>query len=62
MQIIIFALNAIVVYLLSNWILKGIEKKRGKSLKNRHLAFFIVFFALIVVSFETLKIVLENVG
>jgi hypothetical protein len=55
MEIVVFTANAIVIYLLADWILKLVEKRRGKVLKNRGLIFFIVFLPLILISFELLK-------
>ena len=55
MQFALFAAIAIAVYLLSNLIISGIEKRRDDSLPNRQIIFFIVFFALILVSFEIAK-------
>ena len=58
MEIVLFTANAILVYLLADWILRAIEKKRGEAIKHRHLIFFAVFLVLILASFETLKIIL----
>ena len=55
MEIVIFTANAIVIYLLADWILKLVEKRRGEPLKNRGLIFFVVFLPLILISFEILK-------
>jgi len=55
MDIAIFAVTGIVVYLFSDWIVKAIDKRRAEPLRNRHIIFFIVFFGLILISFEGLK-------
>ena len=55
MEIVIFTANAIVIYLLADWIIKFVEKRRGEVLKNRRIIFFIVFLPLILISFELLK-------
>lgn len=55
MEIVVFTANAIVIYLLADWIIKLVEKRRGKALKNRGIIFFIVFLPLILISFEVLK-------
>ena len=41
--------------MLSDWIVKAIDKSRAEPLQNRQIIFFIVFFGLIVFSFEMLK-------
>jgi hypothetical protein len=58
MEILIFTLNAIFVYLFSDWIIRVIEEKeekRGAALKQRQVIFFVVFLVLILVSFQILR-------
>ena len=54
MQIIVFTLNAIVVYFLADWIVRTIESRRGEALKQRQLIFFAIFFVLALASFQLL--------
>ncbi len=58
MNIALFIATAIGVYLLSEWIIKYFERQSGGPIGNRQIIFFIVFFALILTSFELLKILL----
>jgi hypothetical protein len=58
MEILVFSLNAIVIYLLADWIIREIEKRRGKVLKQRQVIFFVVFFAMALISFEGLRTLL----
>lgn len=60
MNIILFAIIAIAVYVLADWIVVLFEKRRGEALANRQIIFFIVFFTLILVAFELLKLLLAN--
>ena len=62
MDIALFAVTGIIVYLLSDWIVKTIDKQRAEPLQNRQLIFFIVFFGLILLSFEALKYFLAASG
>ena len=55
MDLLIFTLNAILVYLLSDWLVRQIEKQRGKVLKQRQVIFFVIFLALALVSFQLLQ-------
>jgi len=55
MDIALFSVTGIVVYLLSDYIVKVIDKSRAEPLQNRQIIFFIVFFGLILLSFEALK-------
>ncbi len=57
MEILVFTLNAIFIYLFSDWIIRIIEEKRGAGLKQRQAVFFAVFLALILVSFQILRTV-----
>jgi hypothetical protein len=62
MEILLFSANGILVYLLANWIVRIIAEKRGGDLPYRQVVFFIVFFALILISFEALKYFLAEFG
>jgi len=55
MEIVIFTLNAIFVYLFSDWIIRKLEEKRGAVLKNRQVVFFVVFLVLVMLTFQILK-------
>lgn len=60
MEILIFTLNAIFIYLFSDWIIRTIEEKRGEVLRNRQVIFFVVFLTLALVSFQVLQNILAN--
>jgi multisubunit Na+/H+ antiporter MnhB subunit len=55
MQLVIFTLNAIVVYLVSDWLVRRIEQKRGAALKQRQAVFFVIFLVLALTSFAYLR-------
>ncbi|MBT8062089.1 MAG: hypothetical protein HKO64_12390 [Xanthomonadales bacterium] len=55
MEIMVFTLNAIVIYGLSDWIVRSIERRRGAALKNRQVVFFVIILVLALVSFELLQ-------
>ena len=52
MDILLFTLNAIVIYLLTDWIVRALDLHRGVALKYRQLVFFIVFLALAMLTFS----------
>ena len=54
-DLILFSLNGIIVYLLSDWILRVIESKRGAVIKQRQIVFFVIFLALVMLSFSLLR-------
>jgi len=60
MEILVFTLNAIFIYLFSDWILRQIERRKGQVLKQRQLVFFVIFISLALVSFEILKQLLRS--
>jgi hypothetical protein len=55
MEIVIFTLNAIVVYLVTDWIIRAMERKKGGAIKNRQVIFFVIFLSLALISFNVLK-------
>ena len=55
MQIVVFTLNAIVIYFLADWIVRMIEIRRGEVLKQRQVIFFAIFLVLALVSFRILQ-------
>ena len=54
MEILLFTLNAIFVYLFSDWLVRQIERRRGEALKQRQVVFFVIFLVLALVSFQLL--------
>ena len=56
MQILVFTLNAIVVYLVVDSILRAVERRRGEVLKQRQVLFFVIFLALILATSAILKV------
>ncbi|MGI9248528.1 MAG: hypothetical protein ACR2QI_05905 [Woeseiaceae bacterium] len=57
-EVLLFTLVAIVIYLVSDWIIRMIEARRGEILKQRQVVFFAVFLVLALVSFRVLRILL----
>lgn len=60
MQFAGFAVVALVVYLLADSLIKAYEQRSGKVLRNRQIIFFIIFFALILLSFEAIKVLFDQ--
>jgi len=60
MQIVVFTLNAIVIYFLADWIVRMIETRRGEVLKQRQVVFFAVFLVLALTSFQLLQNLLAS--
>jgi len=59
-DLILFSLNAIVIYLLADWLVRLVEKRRGAVLKQRQVLFFVIFLVLALVSFRLLKMLLGS--
>lgn len=59
-EILVFTLNAIVIYLFADWILKRIEARRGEVLKSRQAVFFVIILVLALVSFQVLQSILAT--
>jgi len=58
MEVLVFTLNAILIYLLADWIIRAFEKRRGEILKQRQVIFFVVFLVMALISFEVLRTLL----
>lgn len=54
-ELLIFMLNGIVIYLVSDWFVRLIESKRGSALKQRQIVFFVIFLSLALVTFQLLR-------
>ncbi len=54
-DLVLFTLNAIVIYLVADWLVRLIEKRRGGSIRQRQILFFVIFLGLALVSFSFLK-------
>jgi len=59
-EILIFTLNAIIIYFVADWIVRMIEAKRGKVFKQRQVVFFAVILVLALVTFRLLRILLTS--
>ncbi|MFC1796889.1 hypothetical protein ACFL1V_07315 [Pseudomonadota bacterium] len=59
-ELFLFTLNAIVIYLVSDWLVRLIEKRRGEVIKQRQIIFFIIFLTLALISFRLLKILMGS--
>jgi hypothetical protein len=57
-ELILFSLNAVVVYLLSDWLVRLIERRQGKVLKQRQVVFFVIFLVLVMTSSHILRTLL----
>jgi hypothetical protein len=60
LEILIFTLNAILVYLVSDWLVRLIERRRGVPVKQRQVLFFVIFLVLALVSFQLLNILIAG--
>ena len=52
MAYLYYTITAVLLYLLSDWILNRIEQSVGKRLEYRSLIFFVIIMVLAVGSFE----------
>jgi len=55
LEIVWFTLTAILLYLVSDWILDQIEIRRGERLPNRNIVFFGIITVLALVVFQVLE-------
>jgi hypothetical protein len=61
-ELILFTLNAIVIYLVADRLVRMIERRRGGVMKQRQVVFFVIFLALALRSFRLLQMLLGHPG
>jgi surface polysaccharide O-acyltransferase-like enzyme len=59
-EVLLFTLNAVLIYFLADWIIRAMETRKGEVLKNRQVVFFVVFLALALISFNLLRTLLTS--
>jgi len=59
-EIVLFTLVAVVLYLFSDWLLRQLERRRGAPFKNRSIIYFIIIFVLALGTFELLQRFLQG--
>jgi predicted PurR-regulated permease PerM len=55
LEILYFTAAAIVLYLVSDWVLRRIEQARGRPLAHRSAIFFVILLVLAVVVFRIIR-------
>jgi hypothetical protein len=59
-EIILFTIVAVALYLFSDWLVRTIEQRRGAALPNRSLVFFAIITVLALASFEFIQRLLQQ--
>ena len=60
MEMVYFTLVAIALYVISDWIVDMIERRRGERLENRSLVFFVIILVLAVASFSAIEYLMQD--
>lgn len=61
MQYVYYTIAAITLYFLSDWIVRMIEKKRGKAFEEqRSLVFLAIIMALAITTFKIIELMVNN--
>jgi cytoskeletal protein RodZ len=55
MQILYYTLAGVILYVVSDWILKQLERRRGRVFEHRTLIFFGILLALALLSFQLIQ-------
>ena len=55
MSAIWFTIVAIILYVVSDWILERVEVAKGKRLEHRSLVFFVILLTLAVTTFAVIQ-------
>ena len=56
MQFVYYTITAVILYVLSDWILVKIETYRGEPLKNRSVVFFAIILVFAISSFKAIEL------
>ena len=59
MQFLYLLATAVVLYLLSDWLLRQIEARLGRALEHRSLFFFAIFLGSLLLSFSLIRHLLD---
>lgn len=61
-ELVLFTLNAVVIYLVADRLVRLIEHRLGRVLKQRQVVFFAIFLVLALLSFRLLRTMLGDPG
>lgn len=56
MQFVYYTITAVILYVLSDWIVVKIEAYRGEPLKHRSILFFVIILVFAVSSFKAIEL------
>jgi hypothetical protein len=59
MEVVLFTLNAIVIYLVADWAIRWMEARRGAAIRHRQIIFFVIFLSLALITFRLLQTILQ---
>lgn len=59
-ELFLFTLNAVVIYLVSDRLVRLVEIRLGRVLKQRQVVFFAIFLVLALSSFRLLRMLLGD--
>ena len=59
-DLLLFTLNAIVIYLLADRLVRVVERVNPSLAKHRQVLFFVTFLALALVSFYLIRILVSS--
>jgi len=57
MEMLYYAIAAVLLYMVSDWILNRIEMRRGERFENRSLIFFVIILILATAAFNLIQYV-----
>jgi len=55
LQIVLYTVTAILLYVVSDWILSKLEQRRGELFPNRSLVFFAIILVLSLIVFRLIR-------
>lgn len=56
MEFVYYTLAGLILYFLSDWILRKVEQMRGETFEQRTLIFFVIILVLALTSFKAIEL------
>jgi len=60
MELVYYSLAGLILYFVSDWILRQIETWRGAAFEQRSLVFFVIILVLALSSFKVIEVLTGN--
>ncbi|MFZ9039273.1 MAG: hypothetical protein ACO3DT_14580 [Gammaproteobacteria bacterium] len=60
MEFVYYTAAGLILYFLSDWILRKVEQMRGEAFEQRTLIFFVIILVLALTSFKVIELMMTS--